>query len=368
MFESGVPGADPRGGATIGFWPQTTNWQVASARLRCQRIVEGLNELGMCVRLYTPGTLPPSILVLSKRYDAATMTHALELREQHGTRLVLDLCDNHFHNDRATPLFIDRSRQLTASIGQVDQLIVASSALGDAVRQHVHQPPPTVVIGDLVEDSFRPPPGWRPRLAGRLRLAQLSASLHACRPARGRRLVWFGNHGSPNVDGGMQDLCRIFEALTAHHVERRLALTVVSNSHPRFVELTRACAFPCHYMPWSQATFDAALHLHDIAVIPVTPTPFTRCKTANRVATATMHGLAVAADAIPAYEEFAPAIVLDAWHDGLRRLMDDSDDRAARVEAAARILEERYAPAVIMDQWRRVLLAQATTAFSLPAA
>lgn len=357
---------DQRGGVTIGFWPHTTNWQVASARLRCQRIVQGLNELGMAARLYAPGKAPPSVLVLSKRYDACTMTHALGLRDQHGTRLLLDLCDNHFHNDRATPLFIDRSQQLSTSIKQVDQLIVASSALADAVRLHVDQPPPTSVIGDLVEDSVRPPPGWRQGLGGRLRLARLSASLRACRPAPGRRLVWFGNHGSPNVDGGMQDLCRIFDALAAHHAERRLSLTVVSNSHSRFLELTGNCQFPCYYMPWSEANFDAALRLHDIAVIPVTSTPFTRCKTANRVATATMHGLAVAADAIPAYEEFAPAIVLDAWHDGLRRLMDDAEDRAARVRAAACILAERYAPTVILKQWQRVLLAQASTVFSVP--
>lgn len=366
MSDPRVSEEDPRGGVTIGFWPHTTNWQVASARLRCQSIVQGLAELGMAVRLYTPGDAPPSILVLSKRYDARTMTHALELREQHGTRLFLDLCDNHFHNDHATPLFVDRAQQLCRSIRQVDQLIVASAALADAVRQHVDRPPPTSVIGDLVEDSFTPPSDWRQRLRGQMQLARLFAWLRVCRPASGRRLVWFGNHGSPNVEGGMQDLCKIFGVLAAHHAERRLSLTVVSNSHPRFLELTKDCRFPCYYVPWSEASFDAALRMHDIAVIPVTPTPFTRCKTANRVATATVHGLAVAADAIPAYEEFAPAIVLDAWHDGLRRLMDDAEDRAARIRAAACMLTERYAPPVILNQWRRVLLAQASTDCPVP--
>lgn len=364
MSDLGFAGADRGSSLSIGFWPHTTKWQVASARLRCQRIVEGLCRLGMDARLYAPEQSPPTILVLSKRYDAATMKHAVELRDRHGTWLILDLCDNHFHNDHPTPLFIARAEQLTASIGQVDRLIVASAALGDVVRQYVDQPPPMSVIGDLVEDNFDPPPTWRKRLDGQLRLALLTASLHACRAAQGRRLVWFGNHGSPNVDGGMQDLCGIFDALAVHHAQRRLSLTVVSNNHARFLKLTHDCRFPCHYLEWSEANFNAALRLHDIAVIPVTSTPFTRCKTANRVATATMHGLAVAADAIPTYEEFRSAILLDAWHDGLRNLMDEADNRAASVRAAACILTERYAPAVIVKQWQNVLLTEASTDLS----
>jgi hypothetical protein len=342
-------------GPWVAFWPHTPDQRIASARLRCFHVVSGLRELGIDARIHRPGDAAPRSLVLSKRYDTESLVHAEALRRAHGTRLLLDLCDNHFHNDHPTPMFEERTRQLARAVRQVDQLVAASDALAAVIREHVPESPAVDVIGDLVEERLQPPQSWRERVAGRWQLMVLRRALARSGAATGRRLVWFGNHGSPNVDGGMQDLESVRESLARHDRDRALSLTVISNSAEHYGRVSSSWTFAHGYLPWSSANFDAALALHDVALIPITLNPFTQCKTANRVATATVHGVAVAADTIPSYEEFRGCIVLDDWGDGLARLMDDPLQRHASVAAARRLLQERYAPAIICARWRDLL-------------
>lgn len=337
------------------FWPHTEDDRVASARLRCRLVVQQLQRSGVAARVYRPGDAAPRTLVLSKRYDPASLAHALALRQAHGTRLVLDLCDNHFHYERAVEPYVQRALDLAAAVRQVDRVVAASQALAEVVAQQVRDAPPIEMIGDLVEPRLQPPRRWRERVKGRWQWLRLRRALGRAAAAPGRRLVWFGNHGSPNVEGGMSDLESLQQALHSHHRERPLSLSVISNSRERFDALIRGWGYPCLYLPWSAASFDDALALHDIALIPVRANPFTLCKTANRVATASAHGLAVAADAIPAYEEFRDCIVLNDWTAGLARLMDRSDERAAAVARARALLDARYAPAVIGARWQAVL-------------
>ena len=337
------------------FWPHTEDERVASARLRCGLIVQELQRLGVDARVHRPGGPAPRTLVLSKRYDAASLGHAQDLRQRAGTKLVLDLCDNHFHYECAVEPFVQRAADLRTAVRSVDAVVAASNALADEVRQQVPDAAPIEVIGDLVEPRLPPPRRRIERLRQRWRLVRLRFGLRPARAAPGRRLVWFGNQGSPNVEGGMSDLASVQQALHDHHRVAPLSLTVISNSRERFESLARDWSFPSLYLPWSSATFDDALALHDIALIPVRANPFTRCKTANRVATASVHGLAVAADTIPAYEEFRDCIVLDDWGTGLARLMQRADDRHAAVQCARAILGERYAPAVIAARWLALL-------------
>ncbi len=339
------------------FWPHTEDERVASARLRCALIVQELQRQGIDARIHRPGDTAPRTLVLSKRYDAASLAHAQDLRARAGTRLVLDLCDNHFHYEHAVEPFVQRAADLRAAVRNVDAVVAASNALADEVRHQVHDVPPIEVIGDLVEPRLSSPRRRIERWRQRWRLARLRFRLRSAGASPGRRLVWFGNQGSPNVEGGMSDLQSVQPALHDHHRAVGLSLTVISNGRERFEALTRDWSFPCLYLPWSSATFDDALALHDIALIPVRSNPFTRCKTANRVATASAHGLAVAADAIPAYEEFRDCIVLNDWGAGLARLMERADERAAAVARARALLDQRYAPAAIAARWAALLQA-----------
>ena len=339
----------------VAFWPHTEDLRVASARLRCWHVVRGLQALGMDARIHRAGDAAPRTLVLSKRYDPASIAQAQALRAAHGTRLLLDLCDNHFHNDHPTPFFIERAQQLAQAVRAVDRVVAASPMLAQVIREQVSAPPPIEVIGDLIERRLDPPRRWRERLEGRWQLLWLRRALARAGAAPGRRLVWFGNHGSPNVEGGMQDLASIQSTLQRHHRQRPLSLTVISNSVERYRAMRALWRFPSCYLRWSSANFDDALTLHDVALIPIAPNPFTLCKTANRVATASVHGLAVAADRIPAYEEFGDCIALDDWEAGLARLMDDHAHRQHSVAQAQQLLDTRYAPAVICACWRDLL-------------
>jgi hypothetical protein len=100
-------------GTIARWWPHTTDARIASFRLRCLRIVEHLRGQGVNAALYRRAEAPPPrVLVLSKRYDAATVAHALQCRAA-GTRVVLDLCDNHFHYEGADPS-LERPRRRLA--------------------------------------------------------------------------------------------------------------------------------------------------------------------------------------------------------------------------------------------------------------
>ena len=341
--------------ASAAFWPHTEDDRVASARLRCGLIVRELQRTGFDARVHRPGDVAPRTLVLSKRYDPASLAHAQDLRVRQGTRVMLDLCDNHFHYDRAGEPFVQRSADLVAAVRAVDGVVAASDALAEVVRLHVPDGPRIDVIGDPIESRLSPPRRWQERMQDRWRLMHLRRRLRQAAPAQGRRLVWFGNHGSPNVEGGMSDLESVERQLHDHHRQRPLSLTVISNSRERFETLTRGWEFNCLYLPWSTGSFDDALTLHDVALIPVRVNPFTLCKTANRIATASVHGLAVAADTIPAYEEFSDCVVLGDWGAGLERLMDHADERHAAVVRACARLQERYALSVVASRWMALL-------------
>jgi hypothetical protein len=295
--------------------------------------------------------------VLSKRYDAQSVKVAVELRQRHGTRLVLDLCDNHFYADSDDAVWKHRADDLRAAVNAVDVVVAASSALAEIVSAEARTGLPVVVIGDAVEALTHP--SGLVRLAHPLaawQLAQLRSNLATPEIGAGRKLVWFGNHGSGYADGGMADLSALREVLEAANLECPLSLTVVSNHRRKFADLTSNWRIKTHYLEWHQATFSRALCLHDVAVIPIGRNPFTVCKTSNRAATALAHGLAVAADSIPSYQALGDCIVLDDWTAGLHKLLTDPGFRLSSVSRGAALVRAECSIEHIAGRWRDVLL------------
>lgn len=335
-------------GVDIAFWPQSADRRVASTRIRCLQVIDALQRAGLRAALHRPGEAT-RVLVLAKRYDAGSLAAAQALRAQAGTRLVLDLCDNHFHADTDASRWRERAEQLRVACRVVDGVVASSPTLADVVRAECGGAVRVDVIDDGIDEGVA---DRRDRgRADWLHAARLCAhrALHGVAP--GRRLLWFGNHGFANAGGGMQDLARIAPVLAAHHRAQPLTLVVVSNRWRSFRPLVQTWPWPSLYLPWSGANFARALEASDIALIPAQRNPFTVCKTSNRVVTAFHHALAVAADALPSYEAFRSAAVLDDWHAGLGALMADAAGRMRRVAAARALLDERYAPAVIARRW-----------------
>jgi hypothetical protein len=341
---------------TVAWWPHTSNKRVASARLRCFQIVEELERWGMDAAIYAPGKPPPRTLVLSKRYDAASVRHAADLRREFGTRLVLDLCDNHFYASNAEAKWQARADALRHAVATVDQVIASTPTLRHYIEAACPQHPPIEVVGDAVEFPGGPSGLRRARhLKAEFRLARLRAAVSRAGVAEGRRLLWFGHHGSGNAEGGMSDLLSISGRLESAHARQPLSLTIISNSKDKYRQITRDWRITTHYLDWHAATFSRAAALHDIAVIPIGQNPFTLCKTNNRVATAFVHGLAVAADSIPSYEDFAQSAVLEDWGPGLDRLMDDPAFRQARIASAMQLIERDWNLSRMAADWIRAL-------------
>jgi hypothetical protein len=322
---------------------------VASTRIRCLQIIKGLQLEGEDAGLFSAQDRAPQVLVLGKRYDKGSTDHALELRERHGTRLALDLCDNHFYANEDEPRWRARAADLRRAVGESDLVIASTPALAEVIRHETSTDVPIAIIGDPIDDLM---PTRRLTLLERWHTWRLKRFLTRGGIVPSRRLLWFGNHGASYADGGMQDLLRIETALHQHHRCEPLSLTVMSNSEEAFRQYLGPWTLPRIYLPWSPNLFRWALAHHAIAVIPAQLNPFTRCKTHNRLVTAFYNRLAVAADRIPSYEEFDGMAVLDDWGSGLGQLMADSLDRGRRIEAARRHLLEHHDLRSICRVWR----------------
>lgn len=344
----------------VRWWPHTDDRRVASFRLRCLQVIEQLRAQGLDAALYERNkTDAPDVLVLLKRYDADSLTHALQLRRS-GTTVLLDLCDNHFHVADATPALLARAESLRQAVRAVDVVVAASDALAQVIRAECPEQSQVVVIADAAELPYDPP--WFERLANlraEIDLRRFRQALEGNSVAPHRRLVWFGNHGSPGVDGGMSDLARIRSVLEKAAEKRPLSLSVISNHRQKFEQHLGEWHIPTHYLEWQPGTFSRALRLQSAAVIPVGLNPFTRCKTNNRLASAFLHGLNVLADGIPSYTEFADCALLDNWDADLDAYLEAASERAADVKAGVAILTDRYSLPTVAAGWRGLFQALA---------
>ncbi len=337
--------------ALVGWKPVSADPAVASARIRCLNPLAELRRRGYPVEPHRPGRRYAAV-VFSKRYDAASLREARALQEA-GTRVVFDLCDNHFHYPGGRPELARGAERLRAMLRLANDLVASTDALADVIRAELGDARPVTVIGDAVEEAI-PVRAWPPvRWYRRRQLDLLERELGKPFRRDALRLVWFGARGGPYGPGGLADLARVREVLTAFQRERPLTLTIISNSERACQEAVRDWIVPHFYLEWHPLTFLEALGLHHVALVPVTPTPYTRCKTNNRVATALLHGLAVVADAIPSYEELRPFTMLDDWTGGLLRYADPAA-RADDVSRGRAHVRQRWTIGRVSDDWERL--------------
>lgn len=335
----------------VGWRPTSRDPRVASVRIRCLNPLGELRRQGYPIELYQPARRRSyAAVIFSKVYDEATQAEAEKLRAA-GAWVVLDLCDNRFHDASETEVARKATNRLRRMLGLADEIVASTEAMAEVLREETGGQTPVTVIGDAIETSIEgvPTAPWDRWLARR-RLRALGGRLAG---GSASRLVWFGSHGGPSGEHGMGDLETLRPLLESLHGERPLSLTVISNSADKFDRLIRPWRLLTHYLEWSPVTFLPALRLHEIAVIPIRVNPFTRCKTNNRLATALASGLAVVASSIPSYVPFASACTLDDWSGGLRQYIFDPESRRRAVVAGQAALQREWTLPVIADQWRR---------------
>src|SRR5439155_846651 len=91
---------------------------ITSRRARSARCIDAA--------LFDPSEAPPAVLVLAKRYDATTLATALALHQRAGTRIALDLSDNHFFFGAPDERLQRRADALREAVGAVDLVVTAS--------------------------------------------------------------------------------------------------------------------------------------------------------------------------------------------------------------------------------------------------
>lgn len=337
----------------IAWRPRAPDPRVASVRIRCLNPLRELQRRGLPVELFQADRAAAyRAVVYSKTYDEASYREAGAL-QRGGARIVLDLCDNHFYNPRGLPQLERLGRDLRRMMELADHLVASTPAMADVMEGELRGKPVTV-IGDAVEESFEgleqsPVARWwaRQQLRRLLRSRDRFGQEHAA------RLVWFGIHGGPYAEHGLEDLQNVRTLL--EHLGRHypLSLTVISNSREKYRRSVAQWAIPTAYLEWNPTTFQEALRNHQIAVIPITRTPFTDCKSNNRLVTALHAGLAVVADSIPSYQPFTDVCRLDDWEGGLREYLADPAVRARDVRVGQARVAAEWSITRIADQWQQ---------------
>jgi hypothetical protein len=273
-------------------------------------------------------------VIFQKAYSEEDLDIASHLRGL-GTRTVFDLCDNHFYNPTGRDDYRARADRLQRMIDRVDAVTVATPELAKLVNR------PSTIIDDAL-DAVEPA-GW--------------SILRKILP-RGRRplrLVWFGNAGQDDPPFGLIDLARIRPQLELLHECRPIELTVISNSRASFNRYLDSVRFPVGYHEWNNARYQRILRRQDLCIIPVSPNPFTLCKTVNRLALALLLGLPVVADPIPSYEELRPFAFMENWQGGLHQYVRDIARQRAHIRAGSAFLRAKYTAERVVKQWTSVL-------------
>ena len=351
--------------ALIAWKPRYSDPRVASTRIRCLNPLAELQAQGYPIELFNRRRVDEyAAVVYSKSYDDATYDEARALQKR-GVRVVLDLCDNHFYNPNGLASLRNAAAQLRRMMALADELVASTAAMAEVMRAELSTPRSITIIEDAVETEIRGVRSqfwqhwWESRQVAIL-LLRLAAGYRDGRTP----LVWFGIHGGPNAQYGMLDLLKLRPLL--ENLSRRypLSLTVISNSREKYNRAIKSWPFPTHYLNWNADTLFTALRAHAIAVIPVSENPFTRCKSNNRLALSLSVGLAVVADSIPSYRDFADCCFLDDWQSGLERYLSDPEVRRRHVERGQTIILREWSITRLAEKWRDffdTLLAKRTT-------
>lgn len=332
------------GDCRVGFRPCSYDRSVFSPRVRAELPCRDLRAAG-----FQAGIVPPDgagdydVVVFQKAYEKRDLELAASLAAR-GTKVVFDLCDNHFYSPHPTPAHEARVERLRRMIAGADVVSVSTPELARLIDGK-----PTFVVDDALEV-----PPFGPR-------ARRRAAAARCR--RGPvRVVWQGQHGTRSPRSGLYSLAKIVPDLEELHQVLPLQLTVIGNSRDAFRSVLAGARFPTRYVAWRRASFAGRFAANDVCVIPVDLNPFTICKSNNRPVLALLLGVPVVADPVPSYEELADVVTLvrqpgGTWADAIQAYASDRPRAERHVAEGRRWIGATYTPERVVAQWSEVLQA-----------
>lgn len=338
-------------------------------RYRCDTPATELRRRGWRVRTTTPDQLNDEPLViamsdvcLGAAGDAARALDILAQCRRRGARLVVTESDHRLYNPLGNAELQRKAIAVQHLYALADEIVTTTEPLTAYIREVVPAATPITIVPDALElPSALQPRGWLRRVASWRHRAPHRALQALARelqqlPASNRRVVWFGGHGTGRgEEGGMHDLLTLREALEAAHADRPVSLTVISDNREKFERAIRPFGVPTFYLDWTRLTFHAALRLHQMCAIPVRMSPWTVCKSNNRLVTALHAGMICVADSIPSYQPLGDLALIGPCAAGLTQALRDFDRLRAQVPAQVRAVEQRWAIARVGDAWEAVV-------------
>lgn len=339
------------GNRRFAFYAKRYSRKKASIRLRLLEPMRALRDLGVDVRRYPKLKGPKGLdaVIISKAFGRGAVK-ATKTAQKAGCKLIFDICDNRFANNRVRGS-AHHGQRTVSLLSQADLITVPTEKMGQLLMVSTPEIKGRIrVVPDMLEDigalSTR-----SLSLSERFHLRKLKAFL--ARHPGALHVVWFGN----NMAGisGVGELDDAVAQLREFAVRRPVTLTIINNKPAVYRKASVKWGIPSVYMPWSLVSFPAALKLHRVAIIPVSQNDYTAGKSINRPATAILAGLGVVADSIESYEELRPFIALDDWQSGLARYAFDWDSEKTRLAQAREYLDENYGRRRIAARWAEVL-------------
>jgi hypothetical protein len=107
----------------VGWRPKSDNRDVASVRIRCLNPIAALQAERFPVEIFDPARAAEyGVVVYSKLYDDDAREEAERLKSG-GARVVVDLCDNHFHNPRGDPEWAAHCERLRKMLAAADAVV-----------------------------------------------------------------------------------------------------------------------------------------------------------------------------------------------------------------------------------------------------
>lgn len=333
----------------VAWIPTANDPRIGSARLRCFHPLRSLRNAGWSAEVYRPGGAYDAV-VFQKAYSEDLLGLASDLKEG-GVRVVFDLCDNHFYNPNNHPVLAERAARLSRMIDLADLVTASTPEIAQLV------PDKEVHVVDDALDRFDSP------------VSRVTAAARRGSSRRTTRFVWFGNAGGDNPPFGLGHVRKLLPLLESLSDEIPLSLTIISNSPEEFARTLPAPRFALRYRNWMLRSFAHTFVRHDVCVLPVELNPFTRCKTANRVAQSLLLGVPVIADPVPSFLEFSRFILLNDWESHLKQYALDKTLRRAHADAGRRYVRATHTPQRVAYQWQRVfahVLAESDPSDSFP--
>ncbi len=309
----------------VVFVPSAEYVNYAGARIRYQRMIPKLRELGVELALrnigeFAVGSLEADVVIVSKCYDARALV-AGAIMAARGCLVGVDLFDDYFSQAGDSRMMRFRN-WLSEMLPSCQFALCSTDAMARVIGKY-RPDLPVHVMNDPAQDlHFEELP------------QVLSRKLIEARDFRRLIVAWFGVGDNPHFPVGLHDLGAFGETL-AQLAESRMdvELRVLTNRRALTADglaFLERLPIPTTVGEWNEAAERDLLASAFAAFLPVSAQPFSAAKSLNRAITALSSGCQVLSVGYPLYSKLDaliygdPVILLVDFANGKMRLSPEN--------------------------------------------